>query len=383
MKRREFIQNGIQSIAGLYALSSIPQWAYGAGLHKKQIFIAGGNGHGDVLWMELDTQKQLRVKAPVMPHSFLLHPAAEKTVVVIEKAGTKAAVCDFQSGKMRKLIECPKGFEFYGHGVFSGDGKTLYITRVERSTGIGHLAAYDARTYKEQGQVQVAPGGIHDSFLLSDKKTLLVTSSGLQVNTYASGGAVVVKPRAEKSSLVHLDLETGKVKSKQFLNDETQSIGHFAVTPDESKIVAITVPFADGLLNNVEKGKGEIHTAAIGGAFKKIEMPAEIQKKIHGEFLSVAIDADKDRIYATNPSGKMLFEVQNSTNKLVKAHDLHVNGLAIWKGGNEDTLLMNPTAAESGKDPIFAKDAGSGRDVAFKMPFQDQFISPHLLIISI
>lgn len=383
MKRREFIQNGIQSIAGLYALSSIPHWAYAADPKKKQIFIAGGNDQAHILWMELDTGKQLRVKAPVMPHSFLQHPSAEKTVVVIEKAGSKAAVCDFQAGKTQKLIQCPKGFEFYGHGVFSGDGKSLYITRVDNSTGIGYLASYDAKTYREQGQVQVAPGGVHDLHLLSDKKTLLVSSSGLQVSSYSGSGPVVSKPRIEKSSVVHLDLETGKVKSKLFLGDEDQVVGHFAVSSDERKVVAISVPFVDGHLNDVEKGKGGIYTASMGGTFKKIEMPTDIQKKIRGELLSVAIDADKDRFYATNPNGKMLFEVQNSTDKLVKAHDFHVNGLAIWKGDKEDTLLMNPTINEPGKDPIFAKDVGSGRDVAFKMPTQDQFISPHLLIISI
>ena len=383
MKRRTFIKHGIQSIAGFYVLSSIPPWAQASQTPKKQIFIAGGNGLGDILWMELDTQKQLLVKAPVMPHSFLVHPTAEKTVVVIEKAGTKAAVCDFQAGKLQKLLQCPKEFEFYGHGVFSGDGKTLYVTRVERSTGIGHLVAFNAKTYQEQGQVQVAPGGIHDSYLLSDKKTLLITSSGLQVSNYSPQGASVLKPRIEKSSLVHLDLETGKVKSKQFLDDEDQAIGHFAVTPDEQKIVAITIPFVDGILSNVEKGKGGIYTAPMGGAFKRVEMPKDVQKKIHGELLSVAIDVEKDRFYATNPNGKMLFEVQNSTNKLVKAYDLHVNGLAVWKREKDDIILMNPSNAQPGKDPILAKDAASGRDIQFKMPTPQPFISPHLLIISV
>jgi hypothetical protein len=297
ISRRAFLQ-GSAAIASTAALAGLmPKWA-GAATHPYLITSKGRKKQTSLVAISLLSGGAITVPLGFEPHSFLQHPRHPNRIWAIEKWGANAAEIDLHEGQVRKVLRCPSNKQFYGHGLFAADGTTLFIVRVDLTKGIGHLVGFDTATYQQVEDYQVTVGGLHDSQLLPDG-TMLVTSSGLY--EYHDDDKHDFK-RIEDSSLVHIDLQSGKKLEQKFIHDDARVIGHFAQTAGGG-IIALT-SIADEAIS--EKDFGHIYLGNVqSNKLRKLDIdPATGPYK--GEMLSVAANDDGTMAMITNPNGRKM-----------------------------------------------------------------------------
>ena len=117
---------------------------------------------------------------PGRGHSFAVRPGGHTAVHFARRPGRFALVVDLVRGAVDRRLETPADRHFYGHGVFSLDGRLLYATENDFSGERGVIGVYDANAdYRRIGELESHGIGPHDIHLLSDGETLVVANGGI------------------------------------------------------------------------------------------------------------------------------------------------------------------------------------------------------------
>ncbi len=116
-------------------------------------------------------------------HDIALDRASGQAVVFARRPGSFALAFDIQDRREPVLFTTPANRHFYGHGVFSRDGRLLYATEHDNETRAGLIGIYDATGgYKRIGEVPTYGIGPHEVILLADGKTLAVANGGIETH---------------------------------------------------------------------------------------------------------------------------------------------------------------------------------------------------------
>ena len=122
----------------------------------------------------------LDLPLPGRGHSFAVRPGGHEAVHFARRPGRFALVLDLARGTVGHTVETPGGRHFYGHGVFSRDGRRLYATENDFGGERGVVGVYDAANdYRRIGELKSHGIGPHDIRLLSDGETLVVANGGI------------------------------------------------------------------------------------------------------------------------------------------------------------------------------------------------------------
>ncbi len=118
---------------------------------------------------------------------------------------------------------------FFGHGVFSADGRLLYTTENDYEGGQGVMGIRDAGAgYRQIGEFQSYGVGPHDLAFLSDG-TLVIANGGIR--THPDRKREVLNLARMRPALVYVDSGSGDLLEIQRLPDNLHrlSIRHLAV----------------------------------------------------------------------------------------------------------------------------------------------------------
>ncbi len=111
------------------------------------------------------------------------------------------------------LFTTPANRHFYGHGVFSRDGRLLYATEHDNETRAGLIGVYNATGgYKRIGEMPTYGIGPHEVILLSDGKTLAVANGGIE--THIETGREKLNLSSMQPSLAFIDSTNGRLISQ-------------------------------------------------------------------------------------------------------------------------------------------------------------------------
>jgi hypothetical protein len=117
------------------------------------------------------------------------------------------------------------GHSYAGHGVTSADGRWLFTTQTDESSGSGRIGVRDAATLRQVDEW--SSQGIEPHHLLLDGAGhLLVANGGIR---RGPGDAKLALDRMD-SSLVHIDAGSGRVRGQWRLDDPRLSLRHLAWT---------------------------------------------------------------------------------------------------------------------------------------------------------
>lgn len=117
---------------------------------------------------------------PARGHSFAIDPPRQVAVLFARRPGAFALAIDLARGIASAEFSTPENRHFYGHGVFSHDGRLLYATENDFGGERGVIGIYDARGgYRRVGEIPAHGIGPHDIRLLSDGNTLVVANGGI------------------------------------------------------------------------------------------------------------------------------------------------------------------------------------------------------------
>jgi len=162
-------------------------------------------------------------------HDIALDRASGRAVVFARRPGNFALGFNVRDEGEPVLFTTPSNRHFYGHGVFSRDGRLLYATEHDAETREGLLGVYSvAAGYKRIGELPTYGIGPHEVILLGDGKTLAVANGGIE--THIETGREKLNVDTMMPSLAFIDAGSGTLLAQHEQSKDLHklSIRHIA-----------------------------------------------------------------------------------------------------------------------------------------------------------
>ncbi|WP_340118482.1 DUF1513 domain-containing protein [Pelagibius sp. 7325] len=169
---------------------------------------------------------------PGRGHGAARRPGAREVIAFARRPGHFAVSFDPLSGAAARRFDAPEGRHFYGHGVFSTDGRWLFACENDYDNARGCIGVYDATAgYRREAELEAYAIGPHEMVLLRDGRTLAVANGG--IHTHPGKGREKLNIETMQPSLAYIDSESGALLEEYRLPAAMHqaSIRHIAVAP--------------------------------------------------------------------------------------------------------------------------------------------------------
>jgi hypothetical protein len=291
-----------------------PDWALAASCRDR-------DGRFAAVVLHPETGMIAEAALPARGHEVFARPGHGEFVAIARRPGTFGVVFARGRGVIQRFSSGP-GRHFFGHGVFSPDGRLLYTTEDDVAAGAGVIGVRDASAdYRPIGEYPSGGIGPHDLALLSDGKTLVVANGGIETG----GGRAALNAATMEPSITYLDRRDGTILERHTLGPAFQklSIRHLAVAARD--LVAIgcqvegdrTTPLPLILVHR----RGTVPTF--------VEMDATITRRMRGYVGSISADRSGTWVCATSPRGGLAVIIDPVQGRLVEARSqFDVSGVA-------------------------------------------------------
>lgn len=268
-----------------------------------------------------DGAQIFKTALPGRGHSIAIRPAQtgdrRDGIVFARRPGRFALVFNCVTGEKHHIIRTAPGRHFYGHGVFSPDGATLFTTENDYENGRGIIGVRDAtNNYRPIGEIFAGGIGPHEIALLRDGRTLVVANGGIL--TYPDAGRRKLNIPTMSPSLAYLDSSTGALKYKASLpkNLNKLSIRHLSVDANDNVAIAL----------QYQGPKSEIvPLVAIhkqGENLKPMAAPPAILKRMRNYCGGVCLDTGQTILAVTSPRGNLTTFWSIAENRYVSHVDI-------------------------------------------------------------
>jgi hypothetical protein len=215
-------------LAGSAAMLAVPKHALAA--FATECFAAArkddrGNFSAALFSLNGDMRS---VELPGRGHDIALRPDGGEWVAFARRPGRFAVAVPVGAGQPLWFATGPDR-HFFGHGVFSADGRLLYSTENDYDAAKGVIGVRDvAASYKQIGEFEAHGMEPHDIALLSDGRTMVIANGGIRTHPDSEGELNLPDMRP---SLVYVDTETGDLLEEHRLAPALHqlSIRHLAI----------------------------------------------------------------------------------------------------------------------------------------------------------
>ena len=177
---------------------------------------------------------------PARGHSFAVHPYRQTFVCFARRPGRFGLVVDVDQDLASSFLAIPAQRHFFGHGVFSIDGKFLYASENDFESQRGVIGIYSVDDHFSRiGEFDSYGIGPHDIRILSDDRTLVVANGGIM--THPAYPRTKLNLPTMTPSLCLVDRVSGELVQKLELDPTLHqlSIRHLAINQDDVVVVAM------------------------------------------------------------------------------------------------------------------------------------------------
>lgn len=339
INRRSFI-SGIAAVGFI----NFPHVIAFAG-NGQQHFITTGRDRlsGEFALTRIDEKLEVVWDSPLpgRAHDIVLSGKANQGVVIARRPGLFAQVFNIDNGNLITTIMPAPGRHFYGHGTFSRDSSTLYMTENAYDNGLGVVGVYDAENqFRRMGEFSSGGVGPHEIILLHDGHTLAIANGGIL--THPDTGRQKLNLETMVSSLAFVESRDGRMINNVSISGadrQSLSIRHMAVTKND-----VVVGCQDQ--SGINEPPLIFRCDAVGqNALVPLDMPDFMKTQFSGYCGSVAYDAGSSTVVVTSPTGGVV---------------------GIWDGADDYTWLGDvqmPDGCGATKNPEhagFALSSGEG-----------------------
>ena len=301
-QRRAFLQ----AAGAGFAASLLPRQALA--LQRTDLVFASAvqtrsGGYGAVLLGEageLIASIALRERG----HDVTISQAAGRGVVFARQPGTFAVVFDPAGQVAPVTLTSVPGRHFFGHGVFSPDGRLLYATENDYDAAQGVVGIFDTTDdYRRIGEFPTHGTGPHEMLLMPDGVTLVVANGGIE--THPDYGRAELNLDSMDPSVVFIDRRDGKLVGQLRLEAGLHqlSIRHMAI--DARGRVWFGCQFKGAPSHSPQL----VGYASMDGVIELIALPAETLVDLRNYVGSVAASADGKTIAVSSPEGNLLVTI--------------------------------------------------------------------------
>jgi len=240
---------------------------------------------------------------PARGHSFAIDAARRRAMVFGRQPGYFALAFDLEGRAGPVALAPADGRHFFGHGVYSPDGRLLFATENDYEAGQGVLGVYDAGPgggYRRVGEIETGGIGPHEVVLMPDGRTLCVANGGIL--THPDYGKLALNPDSMRPGLAYVDIGRAALVERVEAPAELSrlSIRHLALAADGCAWFGCqyTGPAADRppLVGRHRRG----------GALEFFAGPQDLRHAMRNYVGSVAADAAGAVIATSSPVGGLV-----------------------------------------------------------------------------
>lgn len=264
------------------------------------------------------------VALPDRGHDVTFDPVSGRSVVFARQPGTFMTVFDHAGRDEPVTIASLEGRHFYGHGVFSPDGKLLYATENDFDNAAGVVGIYDATDgFARIGEFATHGIGPHEMVLLGDGRTLAIANGGIE--THPDFGRSKLNIPTMQPSFVLVDRTTGDLLERHELPPELHqlSIRHMDIDAEG------TVWFGCQHEGPASERPPLVGMARRGEELGMLDMPEKELASLRNYIGSVAANRDAGTIAVSSPEGNCLAVIDTKAKRLREVRRLvEVCGLA-------------------------------------------------------
>ena len=305
------------------------------------------------------------VPLPGRGHDVAVRPHSDEVVVFARRPGRFAVVFSRQKSQTPFTFFARPQRHFYGHGVFSPDGRLLFTTENDYDNGVGMIGVWDATNrYQWIGEFSSHGVGPHDLALLTDGSSLVVANGGIE--THPSSGRSILNRAEMAPSLVYIDCRTGDLLEKCPLPKTLHqlSIRHLTVA-DKDRVV-----FGCQFKGPADQKPPLMGMHDRGGELKFMALPANIHHQFKNYIGSVCADQSGEIVAASAPRGNLVGFWRVRDGQFLNKKTIP-DGCGLARGdGPEDFLITSGqgTVVVGGKETSFAKTAFDNHAVRVSPP---------------
>lgn len=192
-----------------------------------------------LLALREDGAEAFRLDLPARGHAAAAHPFEPVAVAFARRPGDFAMILNCEEGRETGRLQSPAGRHFYGHGVFSADGKRLFTTENDYESGEGRISVWDAEHgFERLGEFSSGGVGPHDVKLSADGASLIVANGGIR--THPAAGRAKLNIPDMRPNIAFLSVADGALT--QLVEPEESmrlnSLRHLALSGDDVLIGA-------------------------------------------------------------------------------------------------------------------------------------------------
>lgn len=249
-------------------------------------------------------------------HGGCAHPGQQQAVVFARRPGHHFYVIDTAKGKIQRTVEAGPDHHFYGHGVFSPDGRYLYTTVNHFTTGEGLIRVYDAsKDYQVVDNFLVDGIGPHELRLHPDGNTLVIALGGIK--THPDYDRIKLNLDTMKPALLLMNRHTGRIEQRYEPSHHQLSCRHLDVSPEGVVIAGYQYQGPEWetppLIARLDTRSGK---------FSEIALPAELQASLNNYTASIAINPRAPYAAITAPRGHRVVILNYLTGDLIKTAEV-------------------------------------------------------------
>jgi uncharacterized protein len=289
----------------------------GAALPSECFAAARKDGRGNFSAAMFALNGDLRtIELPGRGHDIALKPDASEWVAFARRPGRFAVAVPMGSRPPVWFASRPDR-HFFGHGVFSADGRLLYSTENDYDRAQGMIGVRDATNgYKQIGEFPAHGMEPHDIALLADGRTMVIANGGIE--THPDSEREELNLPDMQPSLLYVDVGTGDLLEEHRLAPELHqlSIRHLAVAAKDM------VAFGCQYRGPEEDVPALIGFHRRGEAPAIVEAPAETQIALRNYIGSVAADSGGGIVAASAPKGGLVTYWDVAARRYLGASDL-------------------------------------------------------------
>lgn len=285
-----------------------------------------GGGFGAVLMGERG-DLIASIELPDRGHDITISREAGRGVVFARQPGTFAVVFDPEGREAPVTLTSVEGRHFFGHGVFSPDGRLLYATENDFEAAQGVIGIYDATDgYRRMGEFPTYGTGPHEMLLMPDGVTFVVANGGIE--THPDYGRAELNLQTMDPSLVFIDRRDGRLVGQLRLDAGLHqlSIRHMAI--DGRGRVWFGCQYRGVAADRPQL----VGHASMDGDIALVELPAGTLADLRNYVGSVAASADGSMVAVSSPEGDLLVAIDTEGRRPVLVETLR-NGCGLAADG--------------------------------------------------
>lgn len=266
------------------------------------------------------------VALPGRGHDICVSPVGRTCVAFARRPGNFAVAFTPDRHTPPIVFTTPDDRHFFGHGVFSADGRLLYTTENDFDGERGIIGVYDAsKDYARIGEFESFGIGPHDLALMPDGVTLAIANGGIATHPDFDEGRTPLNLATMKPSLVYLDTRNGDLIERYELPREMHQISlrHMDVGAEGRIVIGCQTHHAERFDLPL------IYSHRRGAELSQIAIDKRLSFSLRGYISSVAMDESGEIAAVTSSHGNRVLFLDVSRGKLLgKRQIADVSGVA-------------------------------------------------------